>query len=143
EAAGGLQPDRLDDLVVPEDVGARMVLLEDQPLGEADRLRDLVVVLRRDVDAGLLRELLEDAGGMLLVERAVDDDLALLRRAAARLQQRRDAEREHGRAEEAHDAMATVHSRSPRAGRCELHRSPPPRGRRWPGPKPPGPLSRS
>src|SRR5262249_49813853 len=62
------------------------------PVGQSDRLDDLVVVLRRDVDPGRFLELLEDGRRELLVERAVDHDLALLLRAAGGRERRSGGE---------------------------------------------------
>src|SRR5262249_30280657 len=70
------------DLVVPEHIAARPILLADQLPIETDRFIRFRIVLRHDRQAGALAEVVEQGGGEFLVLGAVQHDARLGTRAA-------------------------------------------------------------
>ncbi len=74
EQAFVLEPQRIEDFIVPEKVAPGPAGLGDDRGGQANRLGALDVELREDPDAGLLAQVTQDRLGKLLVECRVDHD---------------------------------------------------------------------
>ena len=69
-----LQPQRVEDLVVPEHIAPRAVRFLNDRIGQADGLRAFVVVFRQHRDAGRFLEFQQHRLGEFAVECRIDDD---------------------------------------------------------------------
>ena len=69
-----LEPDGVEDLIVPEQVAARLNGLGDQRVGQPDSLRALNIKLAPQRNAGLFGQILQHRFGKLAIERRVDHD---------------------------------------------------------------------
>ena len=69
-----LEPDGVEDLIVPEQVAAGLNGLGDQCVGQPDSLRALNIKLAPQRNAGLFGQILQHRFGKLSIERRVDHD---------------------------------------------------------------------
>ena len=69
-----LEPQRIEDFIVPEEVAPGPAGFGDDRGSQADRLGALDVELREDLDPGLFAQITQHRLGKLLIERRVDDD---------------------------------------------------------------------
>ena len=68
-----LEPERVQDLVVPEQVATRLLGLGDDQVGQADGLGALDVKFGQDLDARPPGVIFEQRLGKLTIERRIDD----------------------------------------------------------------------